>query len=423
MTPDEVKSAMQLAGRSPEAARTHTDLGRFGLGLKTASLSQCRTLTVVSRKAGKSCGYTWSLDHLANVRRWALIELSDDEIAQLPRAAELLTAEHGTMVLWRDLDFLVDARGTTQKSLDEALVDARNHLALVFHRYLDGEHGRTFSIRLNGKTPEKMDPFLRTRLGTQRGPTEQFDIEEQVVSVQPYTLPFLNRLTEADRRRAGITTTLRDSQGFYIYRQRRLVIWGTWFGIVPKDGFGRLARVQVDMPNTLDHLWALDIKKSAAVPPPAVRTQLRRIADRIVEPSRTAFRFRGRAAITDSITRVWSLIEDRDGFRYIINRGHPLIKAIGTELGPSVASNLGRALELIEDSFPIYDAYNRLGEDRSPTIGEPNEDRVSRYAKQIWDIEKAQGMTAEQFVAQLQDAEPFCSASDPVAILTKVTER
>lgn len=423
MTAEEVTRAMRLAGHSSMAPRSQTDLGRFGLGLKTASLSQCRTLTVISRKRGKTCGYTWSLDHLAKVGRWALIELSDEEITQLPRVMELLTAEHGTMILWRDLDYLVDVRGTTQKSLDEALVDTRNHLALVFHRYLDGQHGRSFSIRLNGKTPEKIDPFLRAHTGSQRGPIEQFDIEDQRVSAQPYTLPFLNKLTETDRRRAGITTTLRDSQGFYIYRQKRLVIWGTWFGIVPKDGMGRLARVQVDVPNTLDHLWALDIKKSAAVPPPSVRTQLRRIADRIVEPSRTAFRYRGRAASTDSITRVWTLIEDRDGFRYAINRDHPLIKAIGTELAPGVATDLRRVLELIEDSFPIYDAYNRLGGDQTPVIDEPDEARLSRYAELIWNIEKAEGMTAEQFVSQLQYAEPFCSAGDPVAILTKVTNK
>ena len=422
MTADEVKCAMRLAGRSSTAPRGKTDLGRFGLGLKTASLSQCRTLTVVSRKGGQVCGYTWSLDHLAEVGRWALIELSKNEIEDLPRAGDFASVEHGTMVLWRDLDYLVDARGTTQKSLDEALVETRDHLALVFHRYLDGEHGRPFSIHVNGKAPEKIDPFLKTHRATQAGPIESFPIDGQPVTAHPYTLPFLNKLTDADRRRAGITTTLRDSQGFYIYRQKRLVIWGTWFSIVPKDGMGRLARVQVDMPNTLDHLWALDIKKSAAVPPPAVKTQLRRVADRIIEPSRNAFRYRGRAVAEDRITRVWMLIEHRDGFRYSINRGHPLIKAIGAEVDGAVASDINRVLQLIEESFPIYDAYNRLGGDRTPTNGEPDEDQLLTYAEQAWIIQRAEGMTADEFVSQLQYAEPFCLAADPVEMLKKVTE-
>ncbi len=172
------------------------------------------------------------------------------------------------MVLWRDLDYLADARGMDQASLDEALIETRNHLALVFHRYLDGEHGRPFFYRNQRETSRKdrslsegssSDPsragriVLRRRTGSHCAPVH--------VAIHH------KKLTETDRRRAGITTTLRESQGFYIYRQMRLVIWGgTWFSILPKQDVGRLARVLVDVPNTLDHLWALDIKKS---PPPS----------------------------------------------------------------------------------------------------------------------------------------------------------
>lgn len=275
-------------------------------------------------------------------------------------------------MLWRDLDYLADARGMDQASLDEALIETRNHLALVFHRYLDGEHGRPFfSIEINGKRPEKIDPFLKDRRATQVGPAESFYVDGQVVTAHPFTLPFITKkLTETDRRRAGITTTLRESQGFYIYRQMRLVIWGgTWFSILPKQDVGRLARVLVDVPNTLDHLWALDIKKkSAAVPPPAIKRELRRIVNRIIEPSRKAHTYRGgRAASGDPLTRVWTLIEEREGFRYSINREHPLIKAIGgDEVDGPAAVDISRALQLIEVTFPIHDAYNRLGADQVP---------------------------------------------------------
>jgi hypothetical protein len=422
MSATDVKNAMRLAGRSPKAPRGETDLGRFGLGLKTASLSQCRTLTVVSSSNGQVCGYTWSLDHLANVGRWALIELSQDEIRDLPRAVDFLSTGHGTMVLWRDLDYLVDARGTSQASLDEALVQTRNHLALVFHRYLEGEHGQAFTIRINGKPPEKIDPFLKDRRATQPGPIESFPIDEQIVTARPYTLPFISKLTETDRRRAGITTTLRDSQGFYIYRQMRLVIWGTWFSIMPKDDIGRLARVQVDVPNTLDHLWALDIKKSAAVPPPAVKRELRRVVDRIIEPSRKAHRYRGRAAAGDRITRVWTIIEDRDGFRYSINRDHPLIKAIGAEVDGTVADDIGRALQLIEETFPIYDAYNRIGRDKTPSTEKLDQSELLPLAQRLWDVKRADGTSVDEFVSLLQYVEPFCLGKDPVGLLRRATE-
>ncbi|GAA2771340.1 ATP-binding protein [Mycolicibacterium pallens] len=422
MTAEEVRCAMRLAGRGAKAPRGATDLGRFGLGLKTASLSQCRTLTVVSRKGGNVCGYTWSLDHLAAVGRWALIELSNAEIEELPRVSPFLSKEKGTMVLWRDLDYLADARGMDQASLDEALIETRNHLALVFHRYLDGEHGRPFSIEINGKRPEKIDPFLKDRRATQVGPAESFYVDGQVVTAHPFTLPFITKLTETDRRRAGITTTLRESQGFYIYRQMRLVIWGTWFSILPKQDVGRLARVLVDVPNTLDHLWALDIKKSAAVPPPAIKRELRRIVNRIIEPSRKAHTYRGRAASGDPLTRVWTLIEEREGFRYSINREHPLIKAIGDEVDGPAAVDISRALQLIEVTFPIHDAYNRLGADQVPINDGADYQELLSLARRLWAVQREEGSSPEDFASKLQYVEPFSGASNPIGILTEATK-
>ncbi len=422
MSADVAVDAMRLAGRSPTAPREKTDLGRFGLGLKTASLSQCRTLTVASIADGTLCAYRWSLDHLLKVGKWALTELSPKEIEQLPRANEFLSNEQGTMVLWQDLDYLVDARGVSQTALDEALIETRNHLALVFHRYLDGEHGRPFSIQINGKAPDKIDPFLKNHRGTQRGPRESFDVDRHRVEAYPYTLPFLNKLTGSDRKRAGITTTLRDSQGFYIYRQMRLVIWGTWFGILPKDGLGRLARVQVDVPNTLDHLWALDIRKSAAVPPPAVKAQLRRIADRILEPSRDAFRYRGRADGDNKTVRVWTRLEDREGFRYEINRRHPLIQGLGGQLDGRAEMELGRVLQLIEDSFPIYDACNRLSRNRQPANQAADDQQILAFAQQLWGIQRSSGIEPTEFVSAFEYTEPFCQAENPADILRKATE-
>lgn len=420
MSAAEVQDAMRLAGQSSTAPRGKADLGRFGLGLKTASLSQCRTLTVLSKKAGGVCAYQWSLDHLLKAKKWALIELSDDEIRQLPRSDLLLSLKHGTVVLWQDLDYLVEDRRLSRAGLDEALIETRDHLALVFHRYLAGEHNRSLAIRINGKAPETIDPFLKSKRGTQRGPTETFHVDRQKVTADPYTLPFLNKLSEADRRKAGITTTLRDSQGFYIYRQMRLVIWGTWFGILPKSGMSRLARVRVDVPNTLDHLWALDIKKSAAVPPPAVKTHLKRIAERILQPSRDAFEYRGRPVRGDKITRVWTLLQDRDEFRYVINREHPVIKALA-DAGEGREADVTRALELIEQSFPIFDAYNRLNGDDTPRTPNLAEDRILSYAEQLWDVEHASGTTAEDFISRFQYIEPFSESPSGQAILKKVT--
>ena len=145
------------------------------------------------------------------------------------------------------------------------------------------------------------------------------------------------------------------------------MLWGTWFRIIPRDELGKLARVQVDMPNTLDHLWALDIKKSAASPPPAVRRRLAQIADRIVGPSRRVHKYRGRPIDANKVVRIWDLIEDRGTFRYEINRNHPLVVALSELLDDPGQAALTQLLRLVESTFPVEDAYNRLGSDNSHT--------------------------------------------------------
>ena len=145
------------------------------------------------------------------------------------------------------------------------------------------------------------------------------------------------------------------------------MLWGTWFRIIPRDELGKLARVQVDMPNTLDHLWALDIKKSSASPPPEVRRRLAQIADRIVGPSRRVHKYRGRRIDADKVERLWNLIEDRGTFRYEINREHPLVVGLSESLDDPTRPLSPICCGPIEATFPVEDAYNRLGSDNSHT--------------------------------------------------------
>ncbi len=152
-------------------------------------------------------------------------------------------------------------------------------------------------LRINGAVVSRIDPFLTHHRGTQRGQQERVKVEDAWVMVQPYTLPYISKLRAADRQAAQVTGSLRDSQGFYIYRGGRLVLWATWFGIIPRDELGKLARVQVDIPNTLDQLWALDVKKSSASPPPEVRRRLKQIANQIIRPSRRVHEYRGRRSV------------------------------------------------------------------------------------------------------------------------------
>jgi hypothetical protein len=418
---DGLCEAMRLAGRSPLQTRNAGDLGRFGLGLKTASLSQCRELTLVSKLDGELHGVRWSLDHLTATGRWALLVLGPTELADLPHVDRLAKGSSGTLVVWRDLDQLNALPGQLDRTLDEEMVRVRDHLALVFHRFT-GTKKDSISIRVNGAVVPSTDPFLSDHRGTQHGPAESFEIDGQPVRVQPYTLPYVSKLSAAERTRAQVAGKLRDSQGFYIYRAGRLVIWGTWFRIVPKDDLGKLARVRVDIPNTLDHLWSLDIKKSTASPPPEVRKVLKRLAERIVRPSKATHLYRGRpVANDDPVHRLWNLVEERGTFRYEVNRAHPSLVMLSESASSESLTAIEQVLRALETSFPVEDAYNRLGGDIPLAAQDIDRSGLKDMARQIWLVHAAQGGTADDFAGRLSSAEPFSKLPNATDFLLKVT--
>lgn len=421
MTADHAIEAMRLAGVSPTRSRKPGDLGRFGLGLKTASLSQCRDLIVVSKRGGVLCGFEWNIDHMIEQQTWSLLVLAEDELQALPRFSELARLPSGTLVVWRNLDRLEATVGDLNSSFDAAMMDVKNHLALVFHRFLAGEHGSSFRISLNRVPVQASDPFLESHKATQIGPAESFSVDGQQIDVQPYTLPHLSRMTPAEKGRAQVAGRVRDSQGFYVYRGRRLVIWGTWFRISPKDDMAKLARVKVDIPNTLDHLWSLDIKKASATPPPQIRENLRRIAARIVEPSRRVHLYRGRVVQEQSRTSpVWNVIDDRGTFRYEINRQHPALEMLAEQMSPEDVAQMTAVLSLLESTFPVEDAYNRLGQDESHSPLRPPAQELEDLALALWKAHKARGGGSEEFVSAMASIEPFALISAPTELLWKV---
>ena len=407
-----LSQAMKLAGRPPSGGRGAYDLGRFGLGLKTASLSQARSLTVATKQGGSLRAARWDLDHLASTLRWSLQVLDDLEIRSLPWIGSLDSYDSGTLVLWENLDQLHAVPELAESQLDELMSRVRDHLGLVFHRFTSSiipPLDKPLELRINCAAVPRVDPFLTHHRGTREGPQEHINIADATVTVRPYTLPYISKLGAADRKLALVAGPLRDSQGFYIYRAGRLVLWGTWFRIIPRDELGKLARVQVDMPNTLDHLWALDIKKSSASPPPEVRRRLAQIADRIVGPSRRVHKYRGRHVDSDKVDRIWNLIEERGSFRYEINRDHPLVLALSELLGYPRQADLSHLLRVVESTFPVEDAYNRLGSDNSHAPSSVEMAELVALAKAFYD---SRSETFEALAQRLALIEPFNSVRD-----------
>ncbi len=240
-------------------------------------------------------GRRWDLDHVARRQDWMLLGLSDEQMKALPLVEELRSQESGTLVLWEDFDRLVADGTPLERALGNRVDVARDHLELVFHRFLNPTLGaRPVVLSINRNPLRPVDPFLTALKATQALPIEEFAVDGDRVAVSPFILPHISKLSSSDLELAGGEEGLRRNQGFYIYRNRRLISWGSWFRLVRQEELTKLARVQVDISNQLDHLWQLDIKKSATYPPESLREGLKQIIHRITEGSRRVYTYRGR---------------------------------------------------------------------------------------------------------------------------------
>lgn len=400
------RSAMRLAGTNATEQREAADLGRFGLGLKTASLSQCRRLTLITKRDGETTGLSWDLDLIESTGSWLLQVHESIEMLDVPHYVDLSHQDSGTLVVWTNLDRLLNEEVEKGRYLDAQMALVRDHLSLVFHRFIAGDGAARVRIQMNYIDVDATDPFLSKSTRTQTGPLETVAIAGSPVIIQPFTLPFLNKMSAKERLVATANGTLRDSQGFYVYRASRLVVWGTWFRLTPKNEMGRLTRVRVDIPNSLDHLWGLDIKKSAAVPPTVVRSRLKELAARFVEPSERIHRFRGRTLDADVIVRTWSVIEDRDAARYEINREHPALQKLADALSTDEQGLLERALEIIESTFPTQDLFNRMSNDTPIELPEAPAESLIEALLELWALD-ARNNDARAFVDVMTRSEPF----------------
>lgn len=343
---DDLMQAMRLGSGNPRQPRALNDLGRFGLGLKTASFSQCRRLTVVSKKDGTCSAFTWDLDLVVKTNKWNVIER--DDVRAIPFTDEL--GESGTLVLWETLDRLTGSRGSGKVDYGRLISEAQDHLALVFHRFIAGERGvKRVQISVNNFILEAIDPFNVKHKATQAG---QSELVCPGVTMQAYTLPHRSHYDSlAEYEKYGLAGGYLKSQGVYLYRAKRLIIHGTWFGIARKTALTQLTRVKIDIGINQDEDWKIDVKKVSAQMPEIVRARVKTLLATINAPSRKVYRRRATRLTSPDIYPAWNVEMDGDKNLYRINRAHPVIEALKQSLDKDDARSLETILSLVESSF------------------------------------------------------------------------
>lgn len=354
MSAKELDNAM-LPGSDRSAKKDcEQELGRFGLGLKSASLSQCREFTVASKKYGKIRAMSFDLDVIEREDKLFLKELDTSEIDRLPKIQELKQFESGTLVIWTKFDKIEGLAKNFEDSFRSVVFESKKHVELVFHRFYS-----QIAIYYHGKRIERRDPFLLESIGRQQtGRTSVIRVDGAEITVIPYTLPFANSLTPEEKALLGNPKSIYDEQGFYLYRNKRLISWGSWMRMGIRSELNKLARIQVDIPSTLDSVWMLDVKKSSAKIPDKIKDRIKMaVEDSIVRSKRTT-KFPG-VKEQSAEFKVWDRINEHEGkIRYQINRQLPAIVALYDTIGENECRLLDIALSQIESYLPKYSISN-----------------------------------------------------------------
>ena len=419
----ELINAMRPGTQNPLAERAETDLGRFGLGLKTASFSQCRKLTVLSKKKDYApIFWSWDLDYVAQTNEWNLIKWIPDGYKNA-----LDTQDSGTLVIWTDLDRVLplttsETDEKAKRKFSNSLERVRQHIAMTFHRFI--EDG-IVNIYWCGNIIEPWNPFYPC---LEENYTETPAPQESIFgggTIKGFVLPHKSRVSEHAYKVGEGMNGYPAQQGFYVYRGKRLLLAGDWLGIFRKEEHYKLVRIQIDLPNTLDTNWQIDIKKSKATPPAACRDQIEQYAKKIRSVGENVFRHRGKILkyrAGQDFQPLW-LDKTKGGkWSFVVNRDHLLVKNI-KELAKSEPDKaIDTLLKFIEESIPTKAIYIKEAHEETKDMDKQEVQKepfsgidvtiIKQMLLQMFNNQINSGKTSEQAKKLLKTIEPFNNYED-----------
>jgi len=413
MIEEELVNSMVLGSKNPLLPRPPSDLGRFGLGLKTATFSQCKQLTVATKvKDGSIVIRCWDLDYVSKTEQWRLLKTGSQNLF----LNDFENVVKGTFVLWDKLDRIVaEGVDVEDKKGHESFLNhasqVKKHIEMVFHRFLEGPN--PLRIWFNERKVVPWNPFLIDQQATELLTVEPLFVENKRVEVRPYILPHFSKLSKEDHAKAGGTKGWNEHQGFYVYRNKRMLVAGDWLGLgFQKEEHYKLARIQIDIPNDLDEEWAIDVKKSKARPPHNIRQDLKRLARLTRDRASNIYRHRGKIISRNTktdFTYLWQQTVKHGKISYVINRDHPLVKSSLSSLKKK-NNEFYSLLRMLEETIPIPMILLNYSEQpdnlKGPFEEVPPKELIIVLDESIKALSK-QGLTLDEIKRRLLHMEPF----------------
>jgi hypothetical protein len=359
---EELTQNMRIGCKDPGEDRLEGDLGRFGSGMKTASFSQARQLTVITRKRGQPrIAARWDIDTIEDTNSWSLEVFEGDEVNHIEGISTEFPTENGTQIIWRKLTCIEKGSHALDHDSELAakLSELKGYIALHFHRFMSGNDMRIF--RLNKSKIDLIDPFVEGAPGYQEGPSAKMRCKGGHILIKTHVLPHIKNMDSELLEKLGGSDGISENQGLYLYREKRLISAGGWLGMARSSQLGALARVQVDIPSSLDNDWSTDVKKASLQMPPRVKRDLKKFMADPVKRSKKVYTYRG---TQDKANKYWNVVEDENKgtITYQIDAENPELLALLSGTEPESRILIIKYLTEISANLPINHIYQKMSE-------------------------------------------------------------
>ena len=430
-----LRESMQFPSSSPEKNREFKDLGRFGLGMKTASFSQTRKFTVISKTKGsdKYHGFTWDVEILKQ-GNWCLVVNTDEEVDRLVKKHNSLNNQYlskfksfepSTIIVWQGLykfENYLDEKNKKTALNKEISKITTDHLEITFHRFME-KKDIPLKIRVNNHILKPFNPFPSDKKNLRNIEYRSRDFGNDNIRIEGFILPS-SSIEEAKQGNSCWTTryrSLMDMEGVYVYRSDRLIIVGGWNGLIKKTPRLQLARLRVDIGNNSDHLLHLNVAKSTVIIPHELKNAFEDYIECLKVEALKEFYNRGIKRFPEKSKSNFKLFERRSSNKDVLlelNEQYPLLRNLQEQLNKEQLASLNMLIRMINTTI------NKLRNTHSDSIFIESQSAFSTsdIEKNIKELQKL-NFDNKQIKKMLIDELGFQANSIPDTILSLLKER
>jgi Histidine kinase-, DNA gyrase B-, and HSP90-like ATPase len=421
MTEEELVNAMRFGSKSPKEKRAEKDLGRFGLGLKTASIWACRRVTVITKaKDSPVVSWRWDVDVISERDRWILSRGEGQLISAL--CDVLQTQASGTIVVWEKMDTLlsggIDGNTKSEDSFNASFSEALNHLGMVFHRFIEKGIvsigvGRVKVVPWNPLSSQPVPELVRA---------DSFTYKGEVIKITCGIMPHPKRLSQQVAETVGGPSGWYAQQGFYVYRRDRIIVAGGWLGMLRPADHYKLARIAVEVPNALDLDLGVSVTKTNISLPDGIKDRLKTAAEALRQRAFTIYRHRGRKALASTVEGdiefAWTKMQRVDGglTYFLVNKQHYLYKRVRESVRDKKALEL--LMDLLEQTLPTADIglanSNKPDSVAGAFEGDTDEERLNKF-REAFTVYRSKCDDDVEAKNMLQKTYPFSHFPDIIA--------